>query len=55
MTTTLTSPLVLFLSHSQAPSGFIARGKYTAKMMLVDDDGNLLSEIRYSFEIAKSW
>eukprot|EP01006_Ploeotia_vitrea_P008736 TRINITY_DN20892_c0_g1_i2.p3 TRINITY_DN20892_c0_g1~~TRINITY_DN20892_c0_g1_i2.p3 ORF type:complete len:113 (-),score=69.00 TRINITY_DN20892_c0_g1_i2:48-386(-) len=39
----------------EAPSGFVARGKYTGKMSIIDDDGNLLSTIQYSFEIKKDW
>jgi len=38
-----------------APTGFAARGKYTAKGRLLDDDGNIYVDFEYAFEIKKDW
>ncbi|MFJ6574230.1 hypothetical protein ACIQNU_43250 [Streptomyces sp. NPDC091292] len=37
----------------QAPSGVIARGSYTAKLALVDDDGTKQAELEWAFKIVQ--
>ncbi|KAL9052948.1 MAG: hypothetical protein Q9162_005065 [Coniocarpon cinnabarinum] len=43
------------LEAETAPSGMIARGKYTASSKFVDDDGNTHLAFNWSFEIKKDW
>jgi len=38
-----------------APSGFIARGGFSAKGKVMDDDKNIHAEFEYSFEIKSDW
>lgn len=38
-----------------APEGWLARGNYTAKTKLVDDDGKVHLEVEYAIEIAKDF
>ncbi|OMO52949.1 RHO protein GDP dissociation inhibitor [Corchorus capsularis] len=38
-----------------APSGFFARGSYTAKSKFLDDDNKCYLEINYTFDIRKEW
>lgn len=37
------------------PSGYFARGSYTAKTKFVDDDNKCYLEINYTFDIRKDW
>ncbi|KAL8166940.1 hypothetical protein V2J09_008439 [Rumex salicifolius] len=37
------------------PSGFFARGTYSAKTKFVDDDNKCYLEINYTFDIQKEW
>ncbi|KAA8515593.1 hypothetical protein F0562_018796 [Nyssa sinensis] len=37
------------------PSGFFARGSYSAKTKFVDDDNKCYLEISYAFDIQKDW
>jgi Rho GDP-dissociation inhibitor len=37
------------------PSGMLARGKYVAKTVFLDDDGNQHTNFEYGFQIAKDW
>ncbi|KAK3016119.1 hypothetical protein RJ639_006153 [Escallonia herrerae] len=37
------------------PSGFFARGSYTARSKFVDDDNKCYLEINYTFDIRKDW
>ncbi|KAJ9686416.1 hypothetical protein PVL29_015358 [Vitis rotundifolia] len=37
------------------PSGFFARGSYTARSKFVDDDNKCYLEINYTFDIRKEW
>ncbi|XP_076902370.1 rho GDP-dissociation inhibitor 1-like [Bidens hawaiensis] len=37
------------------PSGYFARGSYSAKTKFVDDDNKCYLEISYSFDIRKDW
>jgi len=37
------------------PSGMLARGKYVAKTVLLDDDGVKHASFEYGFQIAKNW
>lgn len=37
------------------PSGMLARGKYQARIQMVDDDGTLHHKCSYYFKIAKNW
>jgi Rho GDP-dissociation inhibitor len=48
---------IVFPRHGweTAPSGLIARGKYTGKHRFVDDDGQCHLEYDYAFQIAKTW
>jgi Rho GDP-dissociation inhibitor len=38
-----------------APSGMIARGKYSMKSMIHDDDKNVYSKWEWILEISKDW
>lgn len=37
------------------PSGFFARGSYSAECKVVDDDKSLHVRFKYLFNIAKDW
>jgi len=41
--------------EDQVPAGAFARGSYTAKARLVDDDDNIHLEMDWSFEIKSDW
>lgn len=43
------------MPEETTPSGFFARGSYTAKSKFVDDDNKCYLEIDYSFDIKKEW
>ncbi|XP_078167482.1 rho GDP-dissociation inhibitor 1-like [Carex rostrata] len=46
---------VIELQEETTPSGFLARGNYTAKTKFVDDDGKCYLEMDYTFDIKKEW
>ncbi|KAJ4757600.1 Rho GDP-dissociation inhibitor 1 [Rhynchospora pubera] len=46
---------VIELEEETTPSGFLARGYYTAKTKFADDDGKCYLEMDYAFEIKKDW
>ncbi|KAF3907697.1 hypothetical protein AA313_de0207587 [Arthrobotrys entomopaga] len=48
-------PYVKKLGKEDAPSGYIARGSYTAKSRFVDDDNNIHLEFDWVLEIKKDW
>ena len=43
------------LPEEETPSGMMARGSYTAKVKLFDDDDNTYLEFKYSLNIKKDW
>ncbi|GMI85643.1 SUPERCENTIPEDE1 [Hibiscus trionum] len=43
------------MPEETAPSGFLAKGSYTAKSKFVDDDQKCHLEINYTFDIRKDW
>ncbi|XVF71793.1 hypothetical protein PTKIN_Ptkin12aG0067700 [Pterospermum kingtungense] len=43
------------IPEEKAPSGFLARGSYTAKSKFLDDDNKCYLEINYTFDIRKDW
>ncbi|KAH9604700.1 hypothetical protein KSS87_017868 [Heliosperma pusillum] len=43
------------MPEETTPSGFFARGSYTAKTKFVDDDNKCYLEINYTFDIRKDW
>ncbi|KAK8491472.1 hypothetical protein V6N11_059397 [Hibiscus sabdariffa] len=43
------------MPEETAPSGFLARGSYTAKSKFLDDDNKCYLEINYTFNIKKDW
>ncbi len=43
------------MEEETAPDGWLARGDYTAKTKLVDDDKVTHLEVEYAFEIAKEF
>ncbi|XP_047336864.1 rho GDP-dissociation inhibitor 1-like [Impatiens glandulifera] len=43
------------MPEETTPSGFFARGSYTAKSKFVDDDNKCYLEIDYTFDIKKDW
>ncbi|GMI73950.1 SUPERCENTIPEDE1 [Hibiscus trionum] len=43
------------MPEETAPSGFLARGSYTAKTKFLDDDNKCYLEINYTFNIKKDW
>ncbi|XP_042504372.1 rho GDP-dissociation inhibitor 1-like [Macadamia integrifolia] len=48
-------PYTYDLEEDTTPSGIFARGSYSARTKLVDDDGKCYLDINYSFEIRKEW
>ncbi|XP_043719030.1 rho GDP-dissociation inhibitor 1-like isoform X2 [Telopea speciosissima] len=48
-------PYTYELEEDTTPSGIFARGSYSARTKLVDDDGKCYLNINYSFEIRKDW
>ncbi|CAO2835774.1 unnamed protein product [Amaranthus hypochondriacus] len=43
------------MPEDTTPSGFFARGSYTAKSKFLDDDNKCYMEINYTFDIQKEW
>lgn len=43
------------LEEETTPSGFLARGSYSARTKFVDDDGKCYLDMNYYFEIRKDW
>nr|XP_043622050.1 rho GDP-dissociation inhibitor 1-like [Erigeron canadensis] len=43
------------MPEETTPSGYFARGSYSAKTKFVDDDNKCYLEISYSFDIRKDW
>ncbi|XP_058198915.1 rho GDP-dissociation inhibitor 1-like [Rhododendron vialii] len=43
------------MPEETTPTGFFARGSYTAKTKFVDDDNKCYLEINYTFDIRKDW
>uniref|UniRef100_A0A5B6YJA9 Putative Immunoglobulin E-set superfamily protein isoform 3 n=1 Tax=Davidia involucrata TaxID=16924 RepID=A0A5B6YJA9_DAVIN len=43
------------MPEETTPSGFFARGSYSAKTKFVDDDNKSYLEINYTFDIRKDW
>ncbi|XP_059662914.1 rho GDP-dissociation inhibitor 1-like isoform X1 [Cornus florida] len=43
------------MPEETTPSGFFARGSYSAKSKFVDDDDKCYLEINYTFDIKKDW
>uniref|UniRef100_A0A5B7AE83 Putative rho GDP-dissociation inhibitor 1-like n=1 Tax=Davidia involucrata TaxID=16924 RepID=A0A5B7AE83_DAVIN len=43
------------MPEESTPSGFFARGSYSAKSKFVDDDNKCYLEINYTFDIRKDW
>ncbi|KAK9689417.1 hypothetical protein RND81_09G058200 [Saponaria officinalis] len=43
------------IPEDTTPSGFFARGSYTAKSKFLDDDNKCYLEINYTFDIQKDW
>jgi len=43
------------MPEETTPSGYFARGSYSAKTKFVDDDGKCYLEINYTFDIRKDW
>ncbi|XP_074568657.1 rho GDP-dissociation inhibitor 1-like [Curcuma longa] len=48
-------PYTFELEEESTPSGFFARGSYSAKTKFVDDDGKCYLDMDYYFEIRKDW
>ncbi|XP_021757893.1 rho GDP-dissociation inhibitor 1-like [Chenopodium quinoa] len=43
------------MPEETTPSGFFARGSYSAKSKFLDDDNKCYLEIKYTFDIQKEW
>ncbi|KAL8264267.1 hypothetical protein R6Q59_022397 [Mikania micrantha] len=48
-------PYTHVMPEEVTPSGFIARGNYSAKTKFVDDDNKCYLELNYTFDIQKDW
>uniref|UniRef100_A0A251V8J3 Putative rho protein GDP-dissociation inhibitor, Immunoglobulin E-set n=1 Tax=Helianthus annuus TaxID=4232 RepID=A0A251V8J3_HELAN len=48
-------PYTHVMPEEVTPSGFLARGNYTAKTKFVDDDNKCYLELNYTFDIQKDW
>lgn len=48
-------PHEFFTPAEEAPSGMIARGKYTCKSRFIDDDKNVYLEWEWVLDIKKDW
>ncbi|XAR55298.1 hypothetical protein NMG60_11035334 [Bertholletia excelsa] len=48
-------PYTHVIPEDTAPTGFFARGSYTAKTKFVDDDNRCYLEMDYTFDIKKDW
>ncbi|SOV03980.1 probable rho GDP dissociation inhibitor [Ustilago sp. UG-2017a] len=42
-------------ASSEAPSGMMARGNYSVRSRVVDDDNNVFADWEWAFKIAKDW
>ncbi|SPC64501.1 probable rho GDP dissociation inhibitor [Ustilago sp. UG-2017b] len=42
-------------ASSEAPSGMMARGNYSIRSRVVDDDNNVFADWEWAFKIAKDW
>ncbi|KAM7492392.1 hypothetical protein LguiA_035313 [Lonicera macranthoides] len=48
-------PYTYEMPEETTPSGFLARGSYSARSKFVDDDKKCYLEINYTFDIKKDW
>lgn len=48
-------PYIQEMPEETTPSGYFARGSYTAKSKFIDDDNKCHLEINYTFGIQKEW
>ncbi|CAK9163875.1 unnamed protein product [Ilex paraguariensis] len=48
-------PYVHEMPEETTPSGYFARGSYSARTKFVDDDNKCYLEINYTFDIQKDW
>ncbi|KAI3702616.1 hypothetical protein L6452_28363 [Arctium lappa] len=48
-------PYTYEMPEETTPSGYFARGSYSAKTKFVDDDNKCYLEISYTFDIRKDW
>ncbi|KAL1812952.1 hypothetical protein ACET3Z_023017 [Daucus carota] len=48
-------PYIFDAPEETTPSGYFARGSYTAKSKFVDDDNKCYLDIQYTFDIRKDW
>ncbi|EEF43755.1 Rho GDP-dissociation inhibitor, putative [Ricinus communis] len=48
-------PYTYELEEETTPSGIFARGSYSARTKVVDDDGKCYLDVNYCFEIQKKW
>ncbi|WOL17942.1 hypothetical protein Cni_G26735 [Canna indica] len=48
-------PYTYELEEETTPSGYFARGSYSARTKFVDDDGKCYLDMSYHFEIRKDW
>lgn len=48
-------PYTYELEEDTTPSGYFARGSYSARTKFVDDDGKCYLDVSYYFEIQKNW
>ncbi|KAL6999954.1 Rab GDP dissociation inhibitor alpha [Sarracenia purpurea var. burkii] len=48
-------PYTHVIPEETTPSGFFARGSYSARTKFVDDDNKCYLEINYTFDIQKDW
>ncbi|KAJ4828832.1 hypothetical protein Tsubulata_008914 [Turnera subulata] len=48
-------PYAYELEEETTPSGIFARGSYSARTKIVDDDGKCYLDVSYHFEIQKNW
>lgn len=48
-------PLLSAVNPEEAPSGFVARGHYSALSRFVDDDDTTHLKFEWAFDIAKDW
>eukprot|EP00252_Welwitschia_mirabilis_P026422 TRINITY_DN8682_c0_g1_i1.p1 TRINITY_DN8682_c0_g1~~TRINITY_DN8682_c0_g1_i1.p1 ORF type:complete len:254 (+),score=38.88 TRINITY_DN8682_c0_g1_i1:178-939(+) len=48
-------PYTFMMEEETTPSGFLARGSYSAKTKFIDDDKRCYLKMNYTFEIRKDW
>ncbi|KAI4295162.1 hypothetical protein MLD38_040597 [Melastoma candidum] len=48
-------PYTHLMPEEVTPSGFLARGSYSARSKFLDDDNKCYLEINYTFDIRKEW